>query len=1003
MPECFRQRFIDLDNLEFATMSRTTRFGWVLAFVWGAVLSGAGSLRAGTNLMAIGQYADVQYKRAEARESASGGELIYRFAEPGLDFGHIVIRSNQSLALTRRDLFVGFTGEGLSIDTRSSGGAGRAASVSEVEIWLRVQGKLRSEAQYEWDLEVFSGGQVLGGGLPAVIPFLWADGEPTGSSVDIRTPERRDGDEFAGISGPHGVVTLPSFDRQTGGAWVVLKPDGFTGDITLRRFSLREIDPPEVITGQRDMPIPVRYVPIRDPLESRITAALTRGAAALRTQRNAEGFWSGSDIEDSVNTTSLSVWALAEGGADATVTTKAMEWLAEQEPQAGQFWQTRTIANRLRALARHGGLKAYSRIIHSDISKLTIAQSQDGGWSVEGREEILRSSGLVRSDNLTSALVVASLREARMALANVDGRVWRRAMSYWTRAQGRDGGFREKLEHVGGISQPTTAAFTAYGAASLIAALDMSAGFGNRDCNRFLHSPRQLKAIERSLAWLDAHYKEKYRHLTSVDVGVDAYAEPEAFQWLGEASGLVFFNGKNHFSESAVELLSHFDPSVNMFGVRGADDAWTQRPSLTRTARALTILGSGAAPALGQRIIAGDDEKGWQQYRGDIAHLVRYLSAQRGRPFQWRRSSIDDDLRDLVKVPLMMLSVVGPFEWSDARWQKLADYTRAGGTVVVDLPEADQVVRRSVESALSRAFPDYELRKLPADAPVFTMETTIEDPPAVRAIGNGFREFVFVPEESWSCQWHLYQRSQHEASFAFMNNLLSYATDATPLRSSFVPSTYAPPSAPAYVMRAERLEIGGRTPAYPKLMESMDRLLQQNYRLGVVYGDDPADCELLWVSVIGPEPPSELQISRLEQTLKAGKFVLIDVVSGDAGWDESWRASLRRIEGVTLEKLPRTDPIYTGEIPGTQGFDVVNVAFRKALHTRFAKSGRCDLYSLRFHGKPAGVYSTYDLASGIGYQYFPKCRGVMPEHARQLAMNAFLLSYEWKVRRKGSD
>ena len=58
--------------------------------------------------------------------------------------------------------------------------------------------------------------------------------------------------------------------------------------------------------------------------------------------------------------------------------------------------------------------------------------------------------------------------------------------------------------------------------------------------------------------------------------------------------------------------------------------------------------------------------------------------------------------------------------------------------------------------------------------------------------------------------------------------------------------------------------------------------------------------------------------------------------------------------------------------------------------------GRCDLYEILYDGKRAGTYSAFDISSGIGYNLYPGCRGVMPLHARQLAMNVFLAAYERK-------
>jgi hypothetical protein len=439
-----------------------------------------------------------------------------------------------------------------------------------------------------------------------------------------------------------------------------------------------------------------------------------------------------------------------------------------------------------------------------------------------------------------------------------------------------------------------------------------------------------------------------------------------------------------------------------------------------RTAVALSTLGAGAAPTVFQRIILGEDENGWEQYKGDVAHLVRYLSTRRGRPFNWRRTTIDRDVRELVEVPFLLLSVVGPFDWSKEQWNKIREYCFAGGSVVIDIDDGSDGQREAIVSALKETFPEYELKDLPSHSPIFSIVSRLSPRPRLQTLGNAFFHFLFLPAESWSCKWHLYSINDDESSFALMDNLLAYATDAAPLRSSFTPSTYAVGSIPAYSMKIAHWEPGSDRPAFPDLVDTMDRLMQENFRLQVEKAVDASDADLLWISVTGDvaagvEPTFQsVTHDRLESrshreggmtildALRSGRYIFVDIVSGREGWDESFRAILRGIEGVTIDRLRRTDPIFTGEIPGTQGFDVVDVELRKALHTRFTTRGRCNLFSIRWKGKPVGVYSAYDISSGIGYHYYPGCRGVMPNHARGIAMNVCLTAYARKVSDRAS-
>ncbi len=975
--------------------------GGVLAPALTAFFGGASSAWAGPNIIAIGNYDTVPFKRAEGRDSFSGKEVVYQFDDPLYDFGRVVVRSRQPNSVVRRDLFVGFSGNDLRVSTKSAGQGTGNVQFESLEVWLRIKGELRPGATYEWEAIIGAEKERIEEGLPAIIPAFWADGQPIGVDTTISTPEPEDTDRIQRMLYPRGSVKIPRFERQTGAAWIVLKPRNFGSDLAIMRFSFREADDSASVDARATMPVPVRYVPIRSQVEDQITEVLDRSAKALKALQNPEHFWgAGGELENNIALTATIAGALAElDPADESVR-QAMTWLAAQEPPRGSAFGVVTIANRLACLARHGTMGDFGPTIQGDAQFLVEAQLDDGGWGAQSGKSRVSDVTLVSSDHDHSIAALQALREARFAGAVVDNRVFRNAMRYWTDAQTFDGGFSRRLSRYGSISQPTVA-FTATGAAGLMISLDMASGMGGRRCSTYLASRDQLRAIDKALKWMDEGYKEEFRSFGSFVSEEDPYVEPDRLETLGEVSGLSHFNEKNHFIESAGELLANYDQNTGMFGIRGQAGglgnqagAFSEAPSPRRTAWALATLGAGNAPTVVQRVVAGDDENGWAQYRGDISHLVRHLSGDGGRPFNWRRSSIDRDAREWVEVPIMFLSVVGPFQWSGDQWTKIREYVSAGGTVVVDIGEEAEDQRATVESELVRVFPEYKLYELPADAPIFAVDKTHEPIKGIKAIGNGFRHFLFLPPESWSCAWHTFDIKRHEDSFDLMGDLLNYATDDTPPRSSFARSTYATRAASSRSLKASWIQVGSDLPAYPDLIATMDRLMESNFRTRIEEAASPAEADLIWVNVAGPAEPSPEIRSQLLGAMKAGKQVFIDVVSGNVDWDEGFRAMLNQMDpGITLEEMRRNHPVYTGEIVGTQGFDAVEVPFRRALHTRFAKSGRCDLYMIFFSGRPIGVYSAYDISSGIGYHYFPGCRGVMPEQAREIAMNVFLSSY----------
>ena len=569
----------------------------------------------GPNLVAIGNYGDVPFRRAEGRDSFSGKEIIYSFDDPEFDFGRVIVRSTQPKVVVRRDLFVGFTGDALLLSTRPEDGrsgasAGGNIQIQEVEVWLRINGKLRPGATYEWEVEGVSA-QETQNDVPALIPALWADGEQIGAEVNIKKPEQPDDDRIQRLLLPHGQVTLKKFEKQTGGAWIVLKPTGFGASVGLKRFSFREVDSDPAAAADTGMPVPVRYIPIRNVLEDDIAAVLERSTRALKAQMRPDYTWGGdANLAGRVMTTARVANALAELEPTSDDVKQAMQWLAKQSPSAAQPWSLETVAARLHCLARHGGLTEFGPAIQADVQFLVAAQASDGGWAdrTPTTGAAPTTANLAGSNHDDSARVLSALREARFAGAEPDKSVWKGLLRYWTEAQVYDGGFSNKLEKYGGVGQAPTSAYTATGAAAILAGIDMSACIGSKRCSTYTAAAEQLRAATRALEWLEKNYKEQSKDEGPVVGTADPYLEPARMQLLGGISGLSHFHDKVHFDEEARTLLEHYDKASGLFGVRAQQgNSFAQAPSLLRTAEALSILGAGAAPTVCQRIIAGDN------------------------------------------------------------------------------------------------------------------------------------------------------------------------------------------------------------------------------------------------------------------------------------------------------------------------------------------------------------------------------------------------------------
>jgi len=964
---------------------------------WGALAL------AGPNLVANG---DLNHTDQKATACSGVGERAVYFTFDGEgDFGRVVATSTERIKSLKKDLRVAYvelgkaaagSQRGLLIDT---GEVDRQGDV-DISVWFDLKGKIRPKKEYEWIVEAAIPGaeRTAEEGFTLIAPAVWADGEPLGAEVDLAF----DGTGRAKTGSTH----VRNFERQTGTAAMVLKlPRNFDGQLLIFRMSLREVDQALLRGEQLSMPVPVRYVPIGDPLEFRIAEVLKKSAEYLRGLRDsATGAWLTGNLEQSVTLTSMGTAALAELGdrTDEGPLALGMEWLAEQLPEELEEGEvdnrerrlerdlklTETVAWRLYCLARYGDPRnrKHQQTIAHDINWLEEAQFADGGWATLHREN--DDAKALHSDNDSSALAVSALREAFFADKPCDRSTWINAAKYWVAAQATDSGYRGKMDKYGGVSEDTTIMRTAAGVASLLSTLDMAFAAGGNDCRQFRKNRAQMQALREGLGWLDAKYRDEtlfgsyleYRVENVATGGWNPFAKAFYMQRLGNISGRHLIGDKDHFRENAQFLLDYFyDRQTAQFAGNPFLTAWS-----------LVTLSAVDSPTVLQRIVIGGDEG--NEFCRDAEHLTRYLSIQRKKPLNWRSTTIDRPMRELVLVPVLYLNCAGRVDWTEKQWGKIRDYCFSGGVVLINITAENESARSEIESALHRTFPEYRLKELPAADPLLTIRDDVDLPRRPKVIGNGIKNFVFLLPEDWSCAWHTYEHGDHEAYYELADNLLAYTTDGEKLHGTFARSHWDEAAEGSRTLPVARLECGSELPAYPDFLQALDRSMRSSYRVGVndVSGGNESPV-LLWLANVGEEPLTEDQLARTRQALKDGAYLLAEVVGGNRDWAEAFQVELRRIDPkLEIRKLYTNHPIFTGMVEGTQGFDVKRTRLSKTLREETSQTGRCDLYLLEIGGREVGVLSQYDLSGSLHFVQYPERRGPMPASGRQMVLNVVL-------------
>jgi hypothetical protein len=959
------------------------RFPLVLTLGTMAWFAGGQSAWANPNMVKNGDF-EQPTTLAESRLSPTENEVIFEIPGPN-GFGRVIARGQDVGRDLQKTLKVGYlrpggSSPGLMIDASDV----KARGSYEISVWLDLLGQIRPNRQYAYAITCPPAGQNKPApALEMMAPAIWADGKLMGAKVNLVWGKEKN--QTADSVVKRGVVKTPDFKYQTGGQALVLKlPRDFKEQLYISRASFRELNP-DILAGKNPkMPTPTRYITIDNVIEEDVASALVGATRALQQTQSPNGFWQAGGVDESVELTANIISTLARRGVDLDTRPmrKGMDWLAEQEPT-----KTSALAARIELFARYAPDK-YRQTIAADMLRLVDGQFDDGGWNESCADDVQKDRKL-HTTNLETFTAITALQEAHYAGFKADLRVWRKAAGYWRKAQARDGGFRAKLDDYGGLGEATTVANTAMGLAGLYITLDMAFADSASRCTQYLSNSAHRESIQQSLAWMEKYYDEYYKMLPTLDAQPDVGFNAAATILLTRYSGYREFRDKDVFLTEAENLVRAFDPSSGLFA-----------GSLQLTSFALSFLNDGGAPIVVQRIVLG----GSPDFRlsRDVVHMVRHLVTERKRPLNWRETDLEEDIAELLTVPLLYIHVADSFELDDAEWNKLRDYCFGGGTVVFNIAEDAEDTRKQVEAGLAKVFPEYRFHEISKKHAIWGTDDDKLDPiPGVRGLGNGLKDFVFLLPQDWSCRLNTFAMDEHPETFAFFGRLLSYGLDGEQPPESFAPSTWATGAAASERMAISHMQVGDSVPAYPDLMATLDRSLRAEYRLEIDHAkmdESSKPVALAWISCAGPNAMTDRQRDSIRRRMDQGAFIFAEVLSGNTNWAESFRSDLLKIDpALSLRKMPANHPLVTGRLDETFGYDLRVAPLRRALRADESLIPRMDAYVLERGGEEVGMFTVYDVASGLGYVMYPECRGLMPRASRQAAMNIVLYAMQRRL------
>jgi hypothetical protein len=710
--------------------------------------------------------------------------------------------------------------------------------------------------------------------------------------------------------------------------------------------------------------------------DENVEAAIQRAAAWIEARRSSAGHWeTGTDLKERhwAGDSALALLSLLYAGRDPREAALAdsLDWLGAQTLNG-----TYVYGVRAHALALVPGRK-YRPRLQEDLDWLLKAVGPRGTDAAGAYNYTPIEPGRAgRWDNSVSQFGVLGVWMAADAGLSVPDSYWEIVGEHWLQTQNTDGGWGYQ-----GHNSVSTGSMTAAGLAALFVVLDQ----------RYAERPREagglLTALELGLTWFGREYGPDNPH-----------GEPEwryyylyGVERVGAASGHKYFRSQDWFRGAASHLLK----------TQKADGSWPgtggYMSDLRNTAFALMVLCHGRAPLLFNKLEHGED---WNAKLRDVAGLTRYASRMLERILNWQIVRLDGPLEDLLEAPVLYVYGEAKREFNEVEIQKIREFCQRGGLVFAVAGKNSDEFIRSFETLAARALPEYRVRPLVRDHPLFNGEVQFEikDPPPMRQVHNGVRTLMLLAERDLAAAWNRQQpRGSLEQDFQLAANVYLYATDKHTMRSRLqVPAIPERGVSPERTLRLARLKYDGpwdpepygwtRLAAYLK-NEAGTRLLVST---GVTL-DSPELREFTVAHITGTTrfelTPAELR--GLRQFLSAGGTLLADPAGGAPEFIRALEEQVGQAMSGEPHVLPTDSAVLTGAgVPGA--VDLASVAYRRAARTAARGQNYPLLRAFLSARRPAVIYTPLDLSAGLlGTQAYD-VRGYEPDSALRIMRNLLL-------------
>jgi hypothetical protein len=477
---------------------------------------------------------------------------------------------------------------------------------------------------------------------------------------------------------------------------------------------------------------------------------------------------------------------------------------------------------------------------------------------------------------------------------------------------------------------------------------------------------------------------------------------------VGLASGYKYLGVHDWYRELSRQIvLSQWEN-----GAWGRTDV-PSADTLVDTAFSALFLARGRHPILMNKLrldAGGKNVRGeWNNRPRDLANLARFASRELERPLNWQIVSIERSPADWSDSPILYFASHSALKFSEEDISKLRAFVDAGGMLFTQADNGSESFNLYVNQLAKRIFPEFELKDLPADDAIYSLQYIIPKTkrPRLRGVFNGARLLWVHSPTDLAVSWQQRAEKSKREAFEMGVNLFVYAGGKTELRNRIEDRAIPKPDfAPSSSLAIARLKYAGQWDPEPAAWPRFARYFQWETSIGLEpaavelggkdSGLDPAKYPLAHLTGIAACHLSDAQIKALRDYVEGGGTLIVEAMGGaNSPFADSLQGTIlpKAFAEARFEALPTDHPMLRQSFKGME--DVWAPRLRPLAAQKFGKTA--PPIRMASVGKGRVIYLPLDATSGLlGTNSWP-IFGYDPGEAMALMKNIVLWAGEnWR-------